>query len=167
MGNFTVRAMLSFGVVCNYLWLGKTEFDNHVRRFDFEKRLTPDAGGGPRAGPLARKIHLLYTPLDFWGPLEGRARAEQAGIATSVLGPTGLQARGDGSPVAEPPPLQQARQEEPAAAAAAAAAAAGGEVGGRFVPHAFGVTREASERVAEWTARHLAAVVLAAANGGD
>lgn len=39
--ELTVAGMLSFGVVANYLWLGRTEFVNHAVPFDFVKRLTP------------------------------------------------------------------------------------------------------------------------------
>lgn len=87
-----VKGMLSFGAVANYLHLGKTEFVNHATPFDFRGKLTPstaaDAADAPLgtagSGPLAAKLHLMYTDNDMWAPLAGEERARAAGVATTV-----------------------------------------------------------------------------------
>jgi len=106
-----VKGMLSFGAVANYLHLGKTEFVNHATPFDFLGKLTPSTtadaadaslgtaakanreavsaavgagSSGAGAGPLAAKLHLMYTDNDMWAPLAGEERARAAGVATTV-----------------------------------------------------------------------------------
>jgi|MDSY01.2.fsa_nt_gb pimeloyl-ACP methyl ester carboxylesterase len=74
MIDFTARSMLSFPVVCNFLWLGKTEFDNHnIRPFDFGRWLP------------ALPTRLLYTDNDFWAPRECHDRAVAAGVDSTFM----------------------------------------------------------------------------------
>jgi hypothetical protein len=136
--------MLSFGVVANYLHLGKTEFVNHAQPFNFVAKLTPGTtsidspsssissssctssdkerflaseaaiSAAASAGPLASRCHFMYTDGDFWAPLHVEAKARAAGVETSVV---------------------------------------------RGLPHAFGVTSKGSEAVADWTTAHLKTLV--------
>ena len=74
---FTATSMLSFRVICNFLWLGKTEFDHHGRQsFDFSN--ANSAIGNT-------ELRLLYTDGDFWAPEECHSKALAGGIASTFL----------------------------------------------------------------------------------
>jgi hypothetical protein len=42
------------------------------------------AVGAGSSGPLAAKMHLMYTDGDMWAPLSGEERARAAGVPTTV-----------------------------------------------------------------------------------
>lgn len=139
--DFTVSSMLAFGVICNYLYLGKTEFDNHETLYDFNKKLTTtpqarrndDSVNGATVAKtssseqnvttegisLKDMVHLFYTDNDFWAPLHVETKAKSIfGMKTTVK---------------------------------------------KGIPHAFGVATESSEIVAEWTSEYLRNVVKSGA----
>jgi hypothetical protein len=92
--DFTVASMLAFGVICNYLYLGKTEFENHETLYDVEDKFTPykpssssssNTTTTTTAKDVKDKVHLFYTDGDFWAPLHVEAKMrQQFGVKTTV-----------------------------------------------------------------------------------
>ena len=70
--------MLTFQVITNYLYMAKTEFVNHTKKFDFKQTFVDN-------DLLAGKSHLLYVAEDRWAPLECMATAQNHGISCSQL----------------------------------------------------------------------------------
>lgn len=73
--DYTVGSMLSFGMICQYLHLGKTEFRNHKRPFDFAARFAPWKG----------RSSLLYTDGDLWAPESMCDRAKKSGVPVTFM----------------------------------------------------------------------------------